>query len=359
MLASGTAIADSNRDNPGLSYLQLAQASATEKQDGQYWIKKGWEFHSAGKYEQAIQAFRKAEAMGAGSDDLTFDIANTYEEMGRNRDAYWEFNKAKDSKNHTSRATACKRTEDLVWARDKVLPDPYFADLYTNGGWQSIGKTAFLDMRGRIGIERGGDLPTQYYLFGRYTRDNRSGNVGGFPEEYYNNAAIIGIGLQKKVLTNHEMYFKADAGRAKELVDVGRNRYENDFRAGFEYYRNWNTDLDCRSTNKFPNRFIMKTYSELTYYSRFDHSVWFNAKIRPGLRIYETPKSTVDVFLVFSINANLKENNDNYNEAGLQLEWYPSRSRDFSISAKAVETFFNSGGSDFNFIIEFEHNILW
>ena len=355
ILVTGSVIAESNRYP-----LTLAQTSTTvAKQDGKFWIDKGWELHRAKKYEEAIQAWRKGEAMGAGNDDLTFDIGSIYEEMGRFDDAYREVSKLSDSSNYESRVEACEKMNRMKYGLSKTLPKPYFADLSTTVGWQSLEDMAYIDMKGRIGIDSGGERPAQLYLFGKYSGDNRSGIVGGLPKEYYSNEAIVGLGLNKKLLTDHDLYFWVESGRVREYQIVGPDVYDNDLRGGFEYSRNWNTEYNCRSTEKYPNRFILKTYAELVYYERYDQAVWFNVKVRPGIRVYETPKSTVDTMLLFAVNQNLENSADNYNQAGVQIQWYPNRKHNFSISAKAVENFYKKDTHEFHFMIEFSHYANW
>ena len=294
--------------------------------------------------------------MGAGSDELSLDIATIYEDMGHDHDAYWEYSKVKDSNNFETRATACEQMDDLMWARNKSLPSPYFADLNTTAGFQSLADVAYIEMKGRIGVSYD---QVELYLFAMYNRDNQSGIIGGYPEEYFENTAIVGAGLQAQLITDQNLYFFAEAGHAKQLEELGYPDYQSDYRAGFFYYQNWNTDYDCRSQDRYPNRFILKTYAELTYYSRYDDAVWFNARVRPGIRVYESPQAYVDTYLLLSVNANLDNKDDNYNKAGLGIEWIPDRQRDFSITLEAAETYYETGGSDTSVNLEFEHYINW
>lgn len=353
-LMTGTAFAETKHFP-----FQIAQTSAAIQQNGKYWIEKGWELHRAKKYDEAIQAWRKAEELGAGNDDLTFDIASTLEEMGRYSEAYDEVSKVRDSKNKDTRVEACEKMNRMKWARTKTLPKPYFADLATTIGWQRINDVGYIDMKGRFGITRNGKRPSKYYLFAKYSRDNRSGLVGGFPEEHFENSAVVGLGYEKKLLADESLYFFAEAGRAKELVDLGRDEYENDVRAGFEYYKHWYTDYDCHSDDKFPNRFVLKTHADLIYYSRYDDSLWFTAKVLPGIRVYEGDRSNVDAYLVFGVSENLRDSDESYHKAGLGIEWVPDRQRNFKVQVEATETYFDSGDSVYNVIVELEHYINW
>lgn len=356
---TNTSLADSTVYQIKPASFLLAQTTASASQDAQSWLNKGYQLRSQGKHQEALTAFRKAESLGAGSERLTIDITDTYLEMGRERDAYYEISKVANSADFETRVKACEYREDLKYSRYRSLPDPYFADLGTTIGWQSIGDTGFIDIRGRFGIESGDDYFSQLYLFASVTDDNRSGFVGGFPEEYFESLASVGVGYLQKVLKNHELYFIAEAARSKELANVGRDDYDSHFTAGFEYYRDWGTEYDCRSIDHFPFRFILYTYGELKYYSRFDDSVFLSYEARPGLRVYETPSDTVDTYLIFSLNVNLENSNDNFYEAGLGATWFPDRQRDYNFTVRAVESYFDDGSSDFNFLVQFEHYINW
>jgi len=341
--------------------LVLAQASATVKQDGRFWIQKGDELRATGKREEALQAYRKAESMGAGSDKLSFAIADTYTEMNRFREAYWEWRKVSKSQNHENRVEACVQMEWAKHSRFKYLPDPYFADLTTNASWQEIGDVdvSTIDMLARAGVVIGKEKPAEYYLYAGYTKDNRSGLVGGIPIEYVDNLARMGVGFRKPLTANHNLSFMAEAGRARDLIDKARDRTRNDYRAGFEYYKEWNKDYDCHSINKTPNRFFMGVYSELKYYSIYDDAVIFTLDLVPGIRLIETSKSNVDAFLLFSYNTNLDDSKNTYSEYAIGITWLPDRQYDFTVTARAGEVLYKGGGSDTRVLLELQHYIRW
>ena len=353
ILMSGATTAELSQDT-----FQLAQTSAAVKQNADYWMDQGWELQAAEKHEDAIQAFRKAEAMGAGSDEVKFAIAESYRGMNRNRAAYNEYEKVLSSNNSDNRVTACNEMNDLMGVSDKSLPDPYFADLSTTVGWQSEGDMGYIDLKGRLGIQSAGDLSSELYLFATYAKDNRSGIVAGLPDEYYTNEASAGVGFNTALTEDLSLW--AEAARVRRLLDV-TPKYVDDLRGGFEYSRDYNTGLDCSSNEKFPNRFILKTYADLIYYDREGtaEATWFGAEVQPGIRVYETPKSSVDALLLFGTHHNLDDSTENYNQAGVEVEWYPNRRHDYSITASAIETFYEDDTHDFNFTLELNHYIDW
>jgi len=350
VLAPSAVVAESSP-----SSLKLAQAQVSAKQDGQAWIKKGDQLRSAGKHEEALQAYRKAESLGAGSDDLTFAIADTYNEMGRYRDAYWEFSKADNSTNNESRLIACEGMQETRWARNKYLEDPYFADLSTTVGWQSQGDAAYIDMQARYGRYIGDDA--EIYAYASYAKDNRSGNRGGFPEEFYENVARIGVGASKS-LTDHVSVY-AEAGVARDLIDQNRDRYNEDYSVGIDYYRDWNMEYDCRSTDTTPNRFILSIYSGLSYYKHVDDGVYFELTARPGIRVIETRRTDVDVFLHLGYADDFRFNDDATSELAVGVRWVPNREVGFAVEARTGRVFFEVDGSESSSVIELQHYVSW
>jgi len=349
VLAPGAAVAESSP-----SFFKLAQAQVGVKQNGQSWIKKGDQLRSEGKHEEALQAYRKAESLGAGSDQLTFTIGDTYKEMGRERDAYWEFSKADNSKNYESRMIACEQMQELGYARNKYFKDPYFADLSTTVGWQSIGNTAYVDVLARYGRYVGDDA--EVYAYAGLARDNRSGLVGGFPEFFYENVARIGVGANKG-LTDHLSVY-AEAGVYRDLIE---HRSLNEFNVGLEYYRDWNMEYDCRSTDTRPNRFIFSLYSSVTYSALEDNDerIDFEITARPGIRMVETRKTNVDAFLHISYGTDFEEHLDTYSELSVGVRWVPNRNYDFAIEARTGRNFYEEGGSDSSSVIELQHYVSW
>lgn len=342
----------SNAKNSGS--LQLAQTTVSSQEPAKTLIETGDELRLQGDYEGAIASYREAEKAGKGGDALTRTIAETYLDMGNEKEAYWEYRKLANSTNQEIAKEVCEQSEWLRYSRYKSLPDPYFADLYTNVGWQSIGDVAYIDAKARFGA-RAGDL--EYYLFGQYLRDNRSGVAGEFPVEYLDNLGILGVGLQTPLVGG--LSFITEASWVRELEDFDRDKEREDYMAGFEYYHSWNTERGCDIEDITPNRFILSVGSELKYYSRYDDDWFFEVDVRPGIRLIESRSSILDSYVKFFHSQNLSENENSFSEVGVGLTWWPSRQTDFSIDVSANETYFDSGDSDSNIVIEFTYYTGW
>ena len=345
----------------GLKQPALAAEVATDAQsDGKSWRRKGDGFLQAGQPEKALEAYRKAEALGAGDEALTMDIAQIYRQLGREREAYWEYHKNQYASDPAIRESACYGMNDLQWAKYKTLKAPYFADLGVYGGWQSIKDASYLAAKARVGIVQGDTHPLSYYLFARAVGDDRSGNVGGMLQTLSDNVAIVGAGVQKLLVPNIGLKAVAEVGAARDLVYQDRDRNRTDVRAGIEQWYEWYAGRKCGSTNRFPNRFVLTTWGELMYYSRYNDAVIFSADVRPGLRVYETDKSAVDALGIFVVSFDSKADKAfQYGEAGVGVRWIPDLHSTFRVTAKAVQTFDSNGTAGHKNALEFEYYAYW
>jgi hypothetical protein len=355
-----TAYAEPGFEPAVVEPILVAQAETPAASGGESWRARGDELLQAGKLEEALQAYRKAEQQGAGDEALTMDIGQIYRQLGRDRDAYWEYYKNRHAKDPELRASACYGMNDLQYAKYKRLPDPYFADLGVYGGWQSIEDAAYLTARGRVGIVQGDTNPTTYYLYAHVGGDNRSGKVGIFPEQYFENVAIFGAGVQKLLLPDLGLRFVAETGWAHDLINLDRDRNRTDTRVGLEMWHEWNTVRFCESTDRHPYRFVMTAWGELMYYSRYDNATTFAADLRPGVRVYESDQGAVDVLGIFGVSFDSKADESfQYGEAGAGVRWTPDHQSPFRITAKAVQTYDSDGPADPNYVVEFEHYWYW
>lgn len=364
LLAFGvTAQTAFGQDQLPQSYPILAQAgtaAAAETADGRALRAKGDELLTQGNQDEAIAAYRRAEELGAGDEALTMDIAQTYLDQGKERDAYWEYHKLRFSDDPDIRVAACEQLKYLKYEQTKKLPAPYFADLATYGGFQSIDSVSYIDAVARLGAVYGDTNPVEYYLFASAQADNRSGVVAGFPQTYFDNIAVAGVGVRKYLMDSIGLSAVAEAGWGHDLVNRDRDRDRFDYRGGLQLYNEWNTEYDCGSTNHFPNRFVFTAWAELMYYSRYSHSWIVSTDLRPGIRVYESPKSNVDVFALLAIGLDSEGSDDyEYGETGIGVSWTPDRQIDFKITAKASEIFTLHGDSDTGFGIEFEYFGRW
>jgi len=244
--------------------------------------------------------------------------------------------------------------------RFKVLPDPFFADFYMQGGWQSLESTAFVDATARVGADLLPDDALKIYGTAHVIRDNRSGLVGGFPEEVFDNVAILGVGVQAKPVVDVPLYFRAEAGWAHDLIELNRSRNRLDVRAGVEYYNEWFTDRPCNGGLRYPFRFVMVASADVFYYSRYDDAIIGSIDLRPGIRVMETETSNVDLSLVASASTNTKFDGFlQYSQLGAAITWVPNSRYDLKLVAEGSQIFFEDAEDEFNLSLYLEYSILF
>lgn len=230
----------------------------------------------------------------------------------------------------------------------KVLPDPWFADLYAQFGWQSIGDTAYTDMYGRVGADILPDERLIAYGFGIFTRDNRSGDlIDNFPAEYFDNLAVLGVGVQSRLLKSQPLYFLAETGWSNDLVDNDDEEQDQYTRAGLLYYKEWNMQRECLGKVHYPGRFVMTTSASSLYYSRYDDAWITNIDLRPGFRLIESDYSSLDASLVLNAHFDSKANeNLDYHQVGVALTWVPDAHYGFKLVGEALNTYYDEGDED-------------
>jgi tetratricopeptide (TPR) repeat protein len=343
-------------DAPAPNSIFLAQSQSrgimADPVDGRAWAQHGDQLTAQGQYEEALAAYRRAENLGATNEQLTIAKGDALKALGKKREAYYEFASLYDSPNPDTRETACQQMQYLGPFRYKQLPDPYFGDLYAQTGWQSIGDTAFIDSEARLGANPMPEEQLQLYAIARLTRDNRSGLVGNFPQEYFDNVGLLGIGVRAKPWTELPLYLFAEAGRARDLIDLNRDRNRSDTRGGIQYYQEWFTERACTGGVRYPSRFVMAASAEAVYYSRYDDAILSSMDIRPGIRLMESNFSSVDLSLVGSIYTNSKADDFvQFTQAGVALTWVPDARNDLKIVVEQTRTFFTNDGAENNFSI--------
>lgn len=333
--------------------MRLAQSQTdTETNDGGTWRQRGDRLAREGRYEKALQAYRRAEELGAGDEAMTVAIGDVLKALGREREAYFEFASLYDSPDPDTRETACQQMQYLGPQRHKVLPDPYFGEFYAQAGWQSIGDAAYVDSVARVGADMLPEQQLQVYGVARYIRDNRSGLVGGFPREYFDNVGVLGVGARSRPWSDVPLYVFAEAGRARDQIDLNRDRTRSDYRGGIQYYNEWFTSRACTGGVRYPMRFVMVASGESIYYSRYDDAVLSSVDLRPGIRLVETDFSSLDLSLMGSINTNSEADDFvQYKQAGVALTWVPDARNDLKFVAEATRTYFDNAENENNLSI--------
>ena len=348
--------------SPAAGVILLAQSPTPEQAadpvDSQAWAQRGDQLAAQGHHEEALAAYQKAETTGPSNEQISIAKGDSLKALGRIPEAYAEFASLYHSANPDIRETACQQMQYLGPFRHQRLPDPYFADVYIQSGWQSIGNTAFIDTEARVGANLLPDEKLQVYAIARLTSDNRSGLVGNFPQEYFDNAAQLALGVRSRPWTELPIYLFAETGRSRDLISVNRDRNRSDTRGGIQYYQEWFTERACTGDVRYPSRFVMAVSAEAVYYSRYDDNILSSVDIRPGIRLRESDFSSLDLSLVGSIyTSNRGDDFVQYTQAGVALTWVPDARNDLKIVLEQTRTFFTNNGHENNLSLYFQYGV--
>lgn len=328
---------------------RLERQSETRPNDGATWRALGDALVRARRHEDALRAYRRAQSLGVNDEALTVSIGDVLKDLKREGEAYREFEKVQTSQDPDRRLTACQQLNYLAPYRHRQLRRPYFADMWMQAGHQTVGSTSYVDAVARAGVNLMPDERLQAYGVARVARDNRSGLVEGYPREYFDNYASIGAGLRYQPLPERPLYVYAEAGWAHDLIDLGRERNHSDARVGVSYYDEWNTTRSCESTDRTPMRFVMTFSGDSAFRSRYRDTLITTLDVRPGVRVYETARSSVDVSAVAALYADSQaERKLQYTQLGAAVTWVPDGRNNLRVVAEALRTNFAQADSATN-----------
>lgn len=337
---------------------RLQRQTEVSPNEGPTWRRLGDTLVRLNRPAEALQAYRRAEALGVRDEAMSFSLGDVLKELERNGEAYREFEKLLSSRNPEHRLTACEQIQYLAPYRFRRLANPYFGDLYLQAGRQSIGSVAYVDAVGRWGVNLRPKERLQAYGFVRFTRDNRSGLVGDFPQEYLDNAAVLGAGLRYQPFEDLPLHLTAEAGWARDLVDLGRERTRSDVRAGASYYQEWFTNRECKPGVRHPMRFILSVSAESMFRNRHRDTVITTADLRPGIRLMETEFSSLDLSAVATFYADSKADHlVAYRQLGAAVTWVPDGRHNLKIVGEALRTNFAVGQDVTNFNLYLVYSI--
>ena len=185
----------------------------------------------------------------------------------------------------------------------KMLPKPYFAELYTFPFYFSRFDLGVLPVIGRAGITVNPANKAQVYAAYRRTQDSRSGTIEGaiiqnsIPQIFEDNAAIYSLGFRFNPFKKLPLLAFIEAGQAEDLIYRNRPKWRGDLRGGLVYFKAWGQRPSYTSGVEFPMKWVSTLYADLIYYSRFDNNVIGTMFFRPGIRAMNYQTSTLDFYL--------------------------------------------------------------
>jgi tetratricopeptide (TPR) repeat protein len=246
--------------------------------------------------DAAIAAFERAIALVPSDTAILLQIGYLEEGRGRRRAATERFREAMHGSDRELAKRGCEAYSVLRGLPDKLLPEPYttpeYIDRYNLG---------VLSADLRVGQHYGEATFIDVYGIGRLNKDTKSGATTFGTQLFVDNFASVGVGVRGKPLADVPLVLFAEAGAAYDLVYQDRPRWRGDFRAAAAYYNEWNMGLDCGADRLFGIRPVADVYADAAYYSRYDNLISF-ARARPGLRVFETEGTAIDLYATAAID---------------------------------------------------------
>lgn len=257
----------------------------------------GYLYLERGDREAALRNFRSATEIDPANEVVRMQTAYILDGLGHKGEAAKLFaDIASASSDDARRRQACAAREVLTRFATKQLPEPYFANVYAAPDWYSNINTATLPLRLRGGATLGPG--NRIDVFGQFAMitDNRSSGAHPGPVIYFDNVAIFGGGVAARIAGLPGVVLTATAGAAYDIVEQQRDRWRSDLRAGGEYYNTWGLASRCPASISAPFRPVLEVYGSSFYFSRYDDLI-SAVRIRPGLRVLESARTSLDLNL--------------------------------------------------------------
>jgi len=258
-------------------------------------LEKGHELLRQKKAKKALPHFREAQKKKPNDAFITLQLGYILDSLNRKKEAYAEFKKLKDSKDFETRKKAQQALLNLSSAHAKLLPEPYFIDVYFSPFFQSRFDNGIFTLNIKGGRTFGKKRKFELYAGNRVVRDTES-TGGTAPEIFSDNAVIFSLGLRYQPFLAIPAFIYGEAGRGYDLLDRNRDRWRDDFRSGLTLYHSWGAKPTYSGTWRFPFKHIGNVYGDLGVYSRYDRNWIGYFRIREGLRVIEKNKAVLDVF---------------------------------------------------------------
>lgn len=320
------------------------------------WKQLGYIYLDLKQQRQALAAFRRAYAINPKDDELSLQIAYVLQSLGDNRGSARQFFTTIGSPTPSIASKSCKGYSTLRGLPNRLLPKPFFGEIYFAPEYNSRYRLGTFPLQMRLGVTLMDNPQLEAYLSLRSNWDNRSGVTGAGSQIYNDNVAVFAAGLRLKPFASIPLFVFIESGTAYDITYRLRPRWREDTRAGFQFYKEWNTELLCDAT-QFRIRPVADVYADGIYYTRYDGNVLFFGRFRPGLRLFETATYAIDSYVNLAISSDTQNAAGNrYQEigAGVAFRLYdPIR---INLRAEFVRIVRQQGLNSYNtFRVRLEH----
>ena len=265
------------------------------------WKQLGYITINLNDTDAAIVAFEHASGLEPDNQELLLQLAYLQDQKGRSRAAAALFHQVMHGSDPKKARIGCEAYSNLRGLNEKRLPDPWFGELYLTPEYLSKDNLGLVSSDLRIGQHYGDATFVDVYGVARINADSKSGQSSFGPQMFMDNYLMFGGGIRVKPLADLPVVAFVEAGAAYDLVQQNRKRWREDIRAVVAYYDEWNMGLDCDAGKLFGIRPVADLYADAAYYSRYDNLIT-SGRFRPGLRVFETDTTAVDLYGIAAVN---------------------------------------------------------
>lgn len=294
------------QQDPAAAFAALVEAAPTYPDDPRIQLEAGYYLLRQNLQADALAWFERAVALQPERADLWRQIGYIRKALGQRAGAIAAFARAVqvDPADDAARGELAY-LQTATPATGPAEQGDIFAETYAAPEYNSHWDMAVLPLQARVGVVLADAPVLEGYVGVRLNADSRSGKGPFGPQVFTDNMAQIAAGLRVRPLTGLALF--VEGGAAYDLVDRGRTRWRGDLRGGFLYYNDWN--MDPREGGGI--RPVADVYADGIYYSRYDDNVLFTARVRPGLRLAESPRRALDAYLHAAAGFDTKGLSDN------------------------------------------------
>ena len=228
--------------------------------------------------------------------DLAMQLGYISVDLNQKKLAYHYFDLASDTKNEKNKVAAEISKTYLTGNLIKILPEPYYADIYYDPFYFSRFKMTVQPIVIKAGKVINEKYQFKIYLSYQRTTDNRSSFSNQLPQIYDDNASITALGTRINPISGAPLTAFIEAGKAIDIVYQSRSRWRNDLRGGLAYYKNWGVEPTYDIHPVFSDHVIGDLYSDMIYFSRY-RDIIGSVRLREGIRLFKYETSFIDVYM--------------------------------------------------------------
>ena len=340
------------KTNPSLAKTLLEQLLEKDPENINAHKEMGYLLIKEKNSELALCHFKIVDRLSPNNYEIKMQIAYLLNELGRNREAYGYFSEVAAGTDKKLSLKANQAMTGLAGTQTKILPKPWFADLYFSPFYYSRFRLYVFPLQFRIGRTFGCHDEWEVYASTWVTWDNKSKDgtaqtgptVAPLPQIFNDNVAIEALGVRYrpfyKAFPNFALY--VELGEAYSIVNQQplQSRWRNDARGGYFFDGRWGAKDEYAECLIFPFKQVGTIYNNVSYYSRYSNLIGY-LNVTEGLRVAEYHTASLDIYA--SVRAAADKNQEFFNnfvEIGPAIKFTPNNRYGFNLRAEFLQGYY-------------------